>query len=85
MPLGGRLSPYETRSQGVKQNLEGAVGMGKVRVGGERGWCKDVPEESLPSYVVQEEEFKMGGEVGVDTVFAQLLVVFEVVFLQTAQ
>ncbi len=83
MPSSGRLGAYKTRSEGVKQNLEGA--MEKSKGWGEKGWCKHVPEEGLASDVVQEEEFKTGGEVGVHTVFAQLLMVFEVVFLQTAQ
>ena len=83
MPSGGRLGAYETRSEGVKQNLEGT--MRKSKGWSEIGWCKHVPEEGLASDVVQEEEFKTGGEVSVHTVFAQLLVVVEVVFLKTAQ
>jgi len=51
----------------------------------ERGQSKHVPEECFPGDIVQEEEFKTGGEVSVHTILAELLVVFEVVFLETAQ
>ena len=55
--------------------------LGKHEDWDEGGWSKYVPEEGFSGNVVQEEEFKTGGEVGVHAVFAHLLMVFEVVFL----
>lgn len=86
MPGGEGLGSDKGGSEGVEENLECPVG-GDVSMyildvsEGKRAVNEDVRKKNFAKNIVEKEELKIGGEVGIDTVLAKELVMFDMIFL----
>jgi hypothetical protein len=83
MPHRGRLVPYEPRSEGVKQYLERATQF-QIRV--MHYWrSPDLRKENLPEDIVEQDQFQLRGEIGIDPILPKVFVMLKMIPLHQRQ
>ena len=85
VPARERLRADKTRAEGVEEDLECPAGKPVVRGRDARGrggrLCRDLREEDLAEHVVQADELELGGQVCVDAILPEKLVVLDMISL----